>query len=507
MFRQQLREGSIETRAGVPELDLHSLEALIAALSSDDDRVVLSALDLLEDSGRAKLVPPLILHHPSREVVARALEIFCASGRRDFLPLAHRLLGSTDPDVRTAALRAVAVTGGVAEESVLRKALGDPSASVRATALVGLISTRREEGDMQPELARVLEDPEPETRIALARAIHDRAGGTFQAILRQLAGAEPEVQAEVARAVTAAPDASFVPLLMPMLGDRRTRSEARAALVAIGRPALLALDSALADARSPRRMRLHMPRTISRFKSQTAADLLCRHLERELDTAIGYKILRGLGRMVADSPRIELDAALLDRAVFAILVRAVTLLDWRLSLEKEVGWATTAGGLLVALLREKEESCAERAFRLLGLRHPEEDFEAIWVGLRSADRKSAASGRELIEYLVEPRARAAVLALVDPDIEEDGERLARAATLYRPPEASHLERLRAMMADSSEALAGLAAHHVAELGFRGEAAELGSAVDQAVGRRGFWSDAVENAVRALRAKAEAPGVG
>ncbi|HZJ70249.1 MAG TPA: hypothetical protein VFF36_04905, partial [Planctomycetota bacterium] len=231
-------------------------------------------------------------------------------------------------------------------------------------------------------------------------------------------------------------------------------------------------------------------------------------LDRELDTAIGYKILRGLGRMVADNPRIELDAALLDRAVEAILVRAVTLLDWRLSLEKELGWATTAGGLLVALLREKEESCAERAFRLLGLRHPEEDFEAIWVGLRSADKKSAASGRELIEYLVEPRARAAVLALVDRDIEDDGERLVRAAVLHKPPEQSHLERLRAMMADSSEALAGLAAHHVAELGFRGETAELGGAVDQAMAaRRGFWSEALENAVRSLRGKAEAPGVG
>src|SRR4029079_2647369 len=123
--------------------------------------------------------------------------------------------------------------------------------------------------------------------------------------------------------------------------------------------------------------------------------------------------------------------ALLDRAVEVILTRAITLLDWRLSLEKEVGWATTAGGLLVALLREKEESCAERAFRLLGLRHPEEDFEAIWVGLRSADRKSAASGRELTEYVVEPRARAAVLALVDRDIEEDSERLVRAVALHR----------------------------------------------------------------------------
>ena len=509
MFREQLREGTIETRADVPELDLHSLEALIAALSSDDDRVVLSALDLLEESGRAKLVPPLILHHPSRDVVVRALEIFAASHRADFLPLAHRLLASVDPEVRTAALRAVAVAGGTGEEETLREALSDASPAVRATAIVGLIASCCDADGIRPELTRVLEGPDPDSRVALARAIHDRPGGAFHPILRELAGVpEPDVQVEVARAVAAAPDASFVPLLLPMLGDRRTRSDARTALVAIGRPALFELDRALSDEGQPRRVRLHLPRTISRFGSQAAAEILVQHLERELDSAIGYKILRGLGRMIVENRRIELDPVLLDRLVEAVLRRAITLVDWRLSLEQEVGWATTAGGLLVALLREKEQSLAERASRLLGLRHPGEDFHAIWHALRSTDRKSAASARELIDHLVEPRARAAVLALVDREIESDAERLTRAAPLFRPAYETHLERLRAMMSDSSEAVAGLAAHHVTELGFRGETAALGGAVDQAMaGRRGFWTEAVENALRGLRTKVEAPGVG
>jgi HEAT repeat protein len=509
MFREQLREGTIETRADVPELDLHSLEALIAALSSDDDRVVLSALDLLEESGRAKLVPPLILHHPSREVVVRALELFSAARRTDFLPLAHRLLAAVDPEVRTAALRAAAVAGGAGEEATLREALSDPSPAVRATAIVGLVSTCCDSEGIRPELTRVLEADDPDTRVALARAIHDRPSGDFKEILRALAGVpEPEVQAEVARAVSAAPDPSFVPALLPMLGDRRTRAAARTALVSIGRPALVELDRALDDAGQPRRVRLHLPRTISKFRTQMAADILCRHLERELDTSIGYKILRGLGRMIVENRRIELEPALVDRLVEATLRRAITLVDWRMSLEQEVGWATTAGGLLVALLREKEESCAERAFRLFGLRHPGEDFQVIWAGLRSKDKKSAASARELLEYLVESGARVALLALVDREVEGDAERLTRAAVLYRPEYESHLDRLRAMMSDSNEALAGLATHHVAELGLRGETAGLGGAVDEAVaGRRGFWTEAVENALRGLRTKVEAPGVG
>lgn len=99
-----------------------------------------------------------------------------------------------------------------------------------------------------------------------------------------------------------------------------------------------------------------------------------------------------------------------------------------------------------------------------------------------------------------------MLALVDPEIASDRERLERAAALFRPEYTSRFERLSAMMSDSSEALAGLAAHHVAELGVRGEAAELGGAMEAAA-RRGRWSDALDNAVRLLRGKAEVPSAG
>jgi len=507
LFRRQLREGTVEIHAETPELDLYSLEALIAALSSDADRVVLSALDLLEQNGRAKLVPPLILHHPSRDVVVRALDLLCASRRRDFLPLARRLLGSIDPEIRTAALRAVAMAGGADREETLRTGLVDPSPAVRATAIVALDSSHDAGGTSQ-EMAAVLERTEPDSRVALARAIHDRPDPAFHSILRRLAGAaDRAVQVEVARAIADAPDASFVPLLLPMLGARQVRAEARAALVAIGEPALIELDRALGDPELPRRLRLHLPRTLSRFYSQPAADALCRHLERELDTSIGYKILRGLGRMIVVNPQIELDPGLLDRAIESVLHRAVTLVDWRLSMERERGPSTTAGGLLVALLREKEERCAERAFRLLGLRHPSENFEVIWDGLHSGDRKTAASARELIEYLLEARARAAVLALVDRGVEDDGDQMARAAALFRPASRNHVERLRAMMSDSCEALAGLAAHHVAELGIRGESLQAAGAAGQPVAsRQSRWSHAARNR-RPLGSKAGAHGVG
>jgi AAA family ATP:ADP antiporter len=91
LFRDNLRAGVIETSPTVVALDLHSLESLIASLNSDRDEEVLATLEILVDHDRARLVPALLLYHPSRAVVLRTLEILGESGRTDFIAIARRL--------------------------------------------------------------------------------------------------------------------------------------------------------------------------------------------------------------------------------------------------------------------------------------------------------------------------------------------------------------------------------------------------------------------------------
>ena len=506
MFRDRLRDGTIETRAAMPALDLHSLEALIAGLSSEEDAVVLSAIELLDASGRGNLLPPLILYHPSRAVVIRALDVMGAGQRRDFVPLARRLLGAPDEEVRTAALRALTTVAGADEHPILRRALSDTSPSVRATALIGLIVSSRAAGAFANEVRAVIEGPDPEGRVALARAIRRSPAPAFRDLVKQLAAiAEPELQAETAAIMTAAPHPSYLPLLLPMLGDRVARPEARNAMVAIGRPALALLNVAMGDPKLPRRLRMHLPRTVSRFGNQSAANVLSRHLEVERDEVVAHKILRGLGRLVAENEHIRIDAELVERNLTAVVTRAITLLGWRLTIAEhmEATSATPAGRLLVRLLREKQDTSIERAFRLLGLRHPEEDIHAVYIGLRSGDLHGAASGRELVEHLVTGRMREALLALVEHGEQEDRERLELAAP-FAPPIATGLaDTLRAMMVDPSDAVVGLAAHHIAELDAGqltgAEGTELLSSLEQ---RTGSWIDAANQALHAMRTKEE-----
>ena len=76
LFRSTLREGRFETQIEFPELDLASLETLISTLNSPNDVEVLAALDILAQQRRVRLIPALILYHPSPDVVQRVLELF-----------------------------------------------------------------------------------------------------------------------------------------------------------------------------------------------------------------------------------------------------------------------------------------------------------------------------------------------------------------------------------------------------------------------------------------------
>jgi len=467
LFRSALREGALRARGDLPALDLGSLEALFTALNSSDDSEVIGAMELLDAGGRARLIPALVLFHPSREVVLRALDIFAASGRADFVPVADRLLSHEDARVRAAALRAR--TAVKPDEALLRRALTDPDSLVSATALVGLVAGGWMTGKAREAVEELLSSPGPGGRRALAAAIRAQPApvAAFEPLLLRLAeDPDEEVQVETATAMGGLRLPSFIPALLPMLADSRVRPVARAALVAHGEPALAALEGALQDRDLPYEIRHHVPRTISRFPADLAAPILLRHIIGEEDGSIRYKLLRGLGRLAAQNPGLRLDRDLLRAAIERTLEAVFRVVHWRSVLvqgaEAEPRRATPGHELLVEMMRDREAHALERLFRLLGLLYRGEDFEKIYRGLHNASEKVRAGSRELLENLVEAPLREPVMAAVDEDA--DARRLARAAPAYRPPGLGYDELLALLIDQPGETVRCLAAYHVGELG-------------------------------------------
>ena len=463
VFRAALREGTLRPAIDLPPVDLASLETLIGALNSADDHEVLAAIDLLQAEGRARLVPALLLYHPSQAVVLKALQLFAREGRTDFVPVADRLLQHPDPEIRAAALRAR--TRVRPDQEVLRGAALDASPLVRATAAVGRLAFEPESESARLTLEDLVRGRDAQTSVAVARAIAAQPLPVFEDLLLRLAesgGATPLVQ--VTRAMGEVRSPAFLPVLLGLLAQREVRAEARTALLAYGAEGLAFLAEALSDAALPLELRRQLPRSVALFDPAKAAAVLQRRLLEERVGGLRYRILRGLNRL-ASSSDVVLDAALLTQATRATAEGVFRVLHWRAVLERgarETKSRNTPGhGLLVQLLEDKEAQAIERLLRLLALQHRGEDFRDIYRGLRSRDARQRASSRELLENLLRPPLRGPILAIVSED--SAAARLAGAGSLYTAQSLDYLAVLERILDEGGESLRCIAVHHIGEL--------------------------------------------
>ncbi len=465
-FRATLDEGSIRTRIAFPALDLGSLESLMAALSSPDPREVVAALELHAEKERIRLVPALILYHPSPIVVAKALDLFAADGRTDHVRLVDRLLRHEDATVRVAAL--LAMPPGSRDAERFEGALADPSPDVRATALVGLLAST---DDPHPRVTSILdtlvEAGSAEAKRSLARAIAERPSPKFDDVLTSISShPDPSVGREAARAMHRAPTSRHIPALFELIARRDVREEARRALLAIGDEALEGCFAALADPSRRVQVRRHLPGTIARFEPERVAQPLLDRLIAEPDGSVRWKILRALGAVRVREPSVRLDSAALDEAIHASLARVCQLVDWRVTLNGHLAanpaWRTPVRDLLVGMLHSKEKQTLERLFRLFSLRYPREDFRRIHRGLQSRDPKARASSRELLETALPSSLRGALATLTD-DV-PDAQRLRGAGRFLRAQPREPVAAFRAMLEEKSVHLRSLVAYHVSEIG-------------------------------------------
>ena len=466
LFRARVKAGAIETRPEVPALDLRSLELLVAALGSDDDDEVLATITLLVHYERAHMIPALLLYHPSRAVVLRALEVFANARRKDYLVAARRLLEREDDELRAAAMLALSAHMSRAElESELALS---PALPVRAALLLALMARDPHAAQAAAEVRAGCEPgADPATRLSFARALRLAGGPLTQQLAPRLhLAATPAIELEVARAMAAAPSEAFIPQLMEMLGSRSVRRIARDALVSIGAPALEALRAAAGDEHMPRRLRAHVPRSISHFGSAEAADLLLDMLEHESDGWVRFKVVRGLGQL-REHLKPARRMSRVHAAVRENLQQALVYLSVRVDLSRarqaDATLDTPGGRLLTAALDNKHAFALDRAVRLLGLRHAADVIHNIRQALAGNDARLRADGVELLVHQAPRDIAGALTALLAQG--DEAWRLAQAATLlsfaWRP--APYADRLRELLQAPSEAVRGVAEFHAREL--------------------------------------------
>jgi AAA family ATP:ADP antiporter len=466
LFRNRLSKGRTDPLAEFPELDVASLETIIASLDSDRDELVIAALEALERENKTRLVPALILYHPSEEVVLHALDLFTTAERTNVVPTIDRLLEHDSPRIRAAAVAARSVLAPDEQRLRMRLSLED-SPEVRATIMVNLIAMGAIVGsDAKDSLRALIDNGTTETKIGLAEAVERRAAAGFEEEIIRLAGdLEPAVRLKAMDAIGAVRSPEFVPLLVNFLADERTRAAARSLLLTFGDNGFDALREALEDQALHHVVRWRLPRALCMFAPEVAAPVLLRQLPKEQDGMVRYRIIRALELLVRQEPRLVLDQQLLDTTIRDTVGRAYRYLDRAQIMisgaRAEESRATAGHALLVRLLGDKETNAVDRLFRLLGLRYRREDFSSIYRGLSSEQPAIRASSIELIESALPVPLRGAVIGLVD-DI-EDEQRLVAAGNFHKRLGHDYRGVLDSMLHSSSDVVQDFTAYHIGEL--------------------------------------------
>jgi AAA family ATP:ADP antiporter len=460
-FRKSLKERAVDAAVPINVADVTTLEILVQSLGSSDRRQVLYALEILAANGRAALVTPLLLYHEDAEVRRRTLEVLGQAERRDAVDLIERRLGDADAEVRAEAVRVLAALLGRDASELMEPRLDDANPEVRAAAIASLTLHGGEAlvARASRALKGMLTDADPALRCEGAKAISAVPEPLFGSdLLMLLYDSDARVAlagigAVRLRAARDGANALYMPTLISQLQNRRTKHEAREALVACGVTAIPALCHFLANPDEALWVRRALPKTLARLGNDVAARTLVACLDVRDDAFLRRKVIealasldRGLlgeGRRRAIAREIAAEAAAYLSALGQLLAVGFSEGGRVVGPLIRFDGEQAAPSLLQSLLAERLEDRVRNLFGLLSLLYPERDVWAAYRGLAGGEPGMASRALEYLDNLLTGDVRRDVFAVVGdlplPDKLQAGRKLFGVALPQR------LEALAAML--------------------------------------------------------------
>lgn len=444
------------------QLDAGTIEELRSALRVDaGEEEVLFALSLLAHDPPPRIAGELkeLLQHPSERVRSRAVHLLYGVESTDVLPEVRSLLEDPSFDVRVEAIHYVCDFGTSDPSARMEGFLGDSDEGIR-TAALGCLLRRGGQKQVRRALATVRElarDADADRRRLAARLlgeVEEPSGAAQELLTRLMQDEDRAVRHTAIRSAGETGAESLAPLLLDRLEDPSDRRPAMEALERFGREIQDALLERIGEIGTPPSVRARLPRLFVDAPTQRAVDGLLELLTELEDPLPRYEVLKTLNKLHRDRP----DLTFGDRATRRLVDREVReAYRWaavlgRLGPDEPVGGAS---GLLLRTVRQRRHEAAERAVRLLALRHPQEDLYVAFTALTATDRQSRERGYELLDTLLPVRSRAWIDPLLNPD--ESDETRARAASHrydFSPPDPRQTLR---QLAEGDDALLSLLA--------------------------------------------------
>jgi ATP/ADP translocase/HEAT repeat protein/CRP-like cAMP-binding protein len=439
-FRRSIQQQDVEpAEIRLESADLSAIETLVTELSHPDPRRVVYAVDLLESLDKRHLVTPLLLHHESAEVRARALRAAAAAGPdrgTHWLRGVERSLKDADGQVRIAAVRALASLNREDATHLMRGFLSDPDPLMVVTAACALAESsadvdRTAAEEALRQLASDTREQSAPIRVEVARALGGVRDPKFRPLLVPLMfDANLEVAREAIQSAgklgPADRDFLFVPPLVSLMRNRLLKRAAREVLVSYGGDVVDALAYFLNDPDEDIWVRRHVPATLGLIATQRSMDVLVAALDHR-DGFVRYKAGAAIERLRRAAPELTMDRAAIERQILQETTRAFSALTLRHNLFASGGVESTL--LLAASLTEKHERALNRIFRLLGLLYSSDDINAVRNALRTSDARLRSGAIEYLDNLLTGEPRRRVMMLIEEMPE--AERVRRGNTIFK----------------------------------------------------------------------------
>ena len=448
--------------------DPATIETLVEELANPDESAVLYAIEMLETLDKRHLITPLLLHHESPAVRARALKSLRALRHEKaerWLPAVRAMLKDDDPDVRAAAVRALADLGDEDVNALLHRHLDDTDPRVVITAAVELADSeiRGDPEAAEQALSRLIGD----TRSSAADGRRDAAGAlahirnpAFRLLLIPLIyDRDPAVARKAiasARAMGAS-DAIFVPALVSLLGNRLLKDAARDTLQSYGEAVVPVLAYLLEDSNEQPWVRRHIPATLARIPCQPAMDALVRALP-ERDGFLRFKVVEAIGALRRRNPQLTFPPDAIEHLIHGDTARYYTYLTLRHNIVTRDPEGDRT--LLVRALDDKLKRTLDRIYRELGLLYPWKDVAAARRTIETGDAHARANAVEFMDTLMTGTVRKRVTPILEDMPVAD--RVRHANSVLKTRERDLEDTLARLVHDEDPVLAASAIHLVAK---------------------------------------------
>jgi CRP-like cAMP-binding protein/HEAT repeat protein len=465
-------------------------------------------MDLLESLDKRHLISPLLLHHDSPEVRARALR--SVEGARPDVQArwsagVEKMLKDDHPEVRAAAVGALAASRGEQVVGLMRPYLRDRDPRMVVTAATALAASPHDEDVAAAEealraLALDTRQSAAPARREVALALGQIRTPRFRPLLVPLMYDPAREVAEEAigsAGKLGASDYLFVAPLLALMTNRLLKRHAREVLVGYGDEIVETLAYFLNDAEEDIWVRRHIPSTLALIPTQPSVDVLLAALDAP-DGFLRYKALRALGRLKREHPELAIPTAPVEALVVKETNRYFNYLG--LHYNVAVNDPVARNTLLARALREKLGRTVDRIYHLLAMIYPWKDVAAARWTLEHATGRARAGALEYLDNLLTGQMRKRVIPVLD-DVPLE-EKVRRGNLLLKSRVRDVEDSLAQLVHDTDQVVAATAIHFVESRGIWALADDLEYALEHRDARDWYVFEAASWALAARRMAAD-----